>query len=155
MPLLLELARSVPGWPWRSWAPTASVPHRTRRWRPIPPCTCSGRFLRPVPGFLQHADVVIVPHQVNAFTESLDPIKAYECLAAGRPTVSTPVAGFRGLGAPVIVADRAHFVEAVAGVLDAGTDGRVGPEGDVPSWRLRAEAMAAVMDRARTGRSPS
>ncbi len=38
-----------------------------------------------VPAYLQHADVVIVPHRVNPFTESLDPIKAYECLAAGTP----------------------------------------------------------------------
>ena len=50
---------------------------------------------------------------MNPFTESLDPIKAYECLAAGRPTVSTPVAGFRDLGAPVVVADRDGFVAAV------------------------------------------
>ena len=78
-----------------------------------------------VPAFLQHADVVVIPHQVNPFTESLDPIKAYECLAAGRPTVSTPVAGFRDLGAPVVVADRDHFVAAVADVLDGGA-GRPG-----------------------------
>ena len=56
--------------------------------------------LRDVPAYLQHADVVIVPHVVTPFTESLDPIKAYECLAVGRPTVATPVAGFRGLGRP-------------------------------------------------------
>jgi teichuronic acid biosynthesis glycosyltransferase TuaH len=29
-----------------------------------------------VPAFFQHADVVIIPHLVNPFTESLDPIKA-------------------------------------------------------------------------------
>ena len=58
-----------------------------------------------VPAFLQHADVVMVPHQVNAFTESLDPIKAYECVAVGRPTVATPVAGFRRLGPPVRTAE--------------------------------------------------
>ena len=48
-----------------------------------------------VPAYLQHADVVIVPHRVSPFTESLDPIKAYECLAITTPTVATPVAGFR------------------------------------------------------------
>ena len=53
-----------------------------------------------MPGYLQHADVVIVPHVVSPFTESLDPIKAYECLAVGRPTVATPVPGFRELGDP-------------------------------------------------------
>ena len=58
-----------------------------------------------VPAYLQHADVIVVPHVVSSFTESLDPIKAYECLAVGRPTVATPIAGFRGLPTPVRVAD--------------------------------------------------
>ncbi len=48
-----------------------------------------------VPAYLQHADVVIVPHLVSPFTESLDPIKAHECLAIDTPTVATPVPGFR------------------------------------------------------------
>jgi teichuronic acid biosynthesis glycosyltransferase TuaH len=34
-----------------------------------------------VPAYLQHADIVVVPHVVTPFTESLDPIKAYECQA--------------------------------------------------------------------------
>jgi teichuronic acid biosynthesis glycosyltransferase TuaH len=70
-----------------------------------------------VPGYLQHADVVVVPHRINPFTESLDPIKAYECLAVGRPTVATAVAGFRGLPRPVTVASREMFVEAVNSAL--------------------------------------
>ncbi|MBW3643866.1 MAG: hypothetical protein KY447_13235, partial [Actinobacteria bacterium] len=37
-----------------------------------------------VPAYLQHADVVVVPHRVTPFTESLDPIKAYECVAVSR-----------------------------------------------------------------------
>ncbi len=86
-----------------------------------------------VPAYLQHADVVIVPHLVNPFTESLDPIKAYECLAAGRPTVATPVAGFRGLGPPVVIAPRDSFVEATGAALDPGGapagDGRGGGPG--------------------------
>ncbi len=102
-----------------------------------------------VPAFLQHADVVVIPHQVNPFTESLDPIKAYECLAAGRPTVSTPVAGFRDLGPPVVVADRDHFVAAVGDALDAGSGDLETPASDVPTWRQRAAAMADVMDRVR------
>ncbi len=118
-----------------------------------------------VPGFLQHADVVLVPHQVNPFTESLDPIKAYECVAAGRPTVATPVAGFRGLGAPVIVRPRDEFVDAVSIVLDAaggrGVASASGP-GDadpapspVASWRERARAMQDVMLRVRAATGPS
>lgn len=72
------------------------------------------RPYRSVPAYMQHADVVIVPHVLSSFTESLDPIKAYECIAVGRPTVATPVAGFRDLGPPVLVADRDGFSALVA-----------------------------------------
>jgi glycosyltransferase involved in cell wall biosynthesis len=40
-------------------------------------------------------DVCMVPHLVTPFTESLNPIKLWEYLAAGKPIVSTNVAGFR------------------------------------------------------------
>lgn len=124
-----------------------------------------------VPAYLNHADVVIVPHLVNSFTDTLDPIKAYECLAAGRPTVATPVAGFRELGPPVTLAERSEFVEAarraLAGGPAAGGDGAVpldpqavpldpqavslDPQvgGDIPTWTDRARAMARLMERAR------
>ena len=103
-----------------------------------------------VPGFLQHADVVVIPHLVNPFTESLDPIKAYECLAAGRPTVSTPVAGFRELGPPVVVCDPAEFVAVTSATLDtASPPGTAVDTPDVPTWRQRADAMDAVMQRVR------
>ena len=107
-----------------------------------------------VPAYLQHADLVVVPHLVNPFTESLDPIKAYECLAAGRPTVATPVAGFRGLGPPVVVAPRASFVAAVDSALAAGMPATGSPPAGpaVPTWRERAEALDAVMARVREQR---
>jgi glycosyltransferase involved in cell wall biosynthesis len=108
-----------------------------------------------VPGFLQHADVVLVPHRVNPFTESLDPIKAYEVVAAGTPTVATPVAGFRDLGDPVVVRDRDGFVDAVSLVLDGPARPVPGPDAAgaepvrVASWRERAEDLQLVMARAR------
>ena len=46
-----------------------------------------------IPAYLKNADVLVVPHVVTEFTDSLDPIKVYEYLAAARPVVSTPVAG--------------------------------------------------------------
>ena len=110
---------------------------------------------------MQHADVVVIPHLVNPFTESLDPIKAYECLAAGRPTVATPVAGFRELGPPIVIADRSRFVDGhrrppwpppmPPGAPEPRAIAR-SPRGCThPTWHDRAEAMAAVMD---TGREP-
>ena len=70
-----------------------------------------------VPAYLQHADVVIVPHRVTPFTDSLDPIKAYECLAIDTPTVATPVAGFRIHADVLDVVDREAFPALVRAVL--------------------------------------
>ena len=100
-----------------------------------------------MPGYLQHADVVLIPHLVNPFTESLDPMKAYECLAVGRPTVATPVAGFRELADSLTVAPRESLVDAVTAVL-AGERSASGPSSVIPTWDERAEAFEAVLARA-------
>ncbi len=104
-----------------------------------------------IPAYMQHSEVIVVPHAVTPFTESLDPIKAREVLAAGRPCVATPVAGFRDLGDPVIVAAREEFTPKVIEALKSGADRRPRSFGltqaDV-SWRARAADFLAAMDRA-------
>jgi len=99
-----------------------------------------------IPAYLQHADVIIVPHQVSPFTESLDPIKAYECLVVETPTVATPVAGFRAFAQELNVVERGRFVARVAEVLDTpvATLTRTTP----PDWESRALAFADVLSRA-------
>jgi teichuronic acid biosynthesis glycosyltransferase TuaH len=107
-----------------------------------------------VPAYLQHADVIIVPHKVNAFTEALDPIKAYECLAVGRPTVATPVAGFRALPRPVAVATRESFVDTVNAELASPSAVR----GALPTnatWHARGLAFEQVLHRSRAPRNRS
>jgi glycosyltransferase involved in cell wall biosynthesis len=99
-----------------------------------------------IPGYLQHADVVIVPHVVTSFTDSLDPIKAYECLAVGRPTVATPVAGFRAASRPIRVVERDRFVDEVERLL-ASTHPT--EPASAPSWAERACAFAAALAEAR------
>ena len=99
-----------------------------------------------VPAYLQHADVVIVPHLVTPFTESLDPIKAYECLAAGRPTVATPVAGFRGLDGAIDVVPREAFVRAVDRALAERRDAAPPPAGI--DWEARVAAFESLLPRA-------
>jgi glycosyltransferase involved in cell wall biosynthesis len=104
-----------------------------------------GRPAEQVPGYLQHAEVLVVPHVVDAFTDSLDPVKLYEYLAIGRPIVSTPVAGFRDAetarGIEVVGAEQ--FPDAVANLL---RDPRptVVHEG-IPEWTDRAAQMRAVI----------
>ncbi len=99
-----------------------------------------------VPAYLQHADVIIIPHVVSPFTESLDPIKAYEVLAVGRPCVATPVAGFREIAEHVTIADRSSFADAVARTLENPPPRT---DREAPSWRGRATEFAAVLEEAR------
>jgi teichuronic acid biosynthesis glycosyltransferase TuaH len=100
-----------------------------------------------IPAYLQHAGVLIVPHVVDDFTDSLDPIKLYEYLAVGRPIVSTPVAGFRDEAetAGVVVAGGDDFVEAVVRAASERVPrlARVG----VPDWSDRAAELRVVLDR--------
>jgi len=44
-----------------------------------------------VRSYLAALDVCLLPHHVTPFTNSLDPLKLYEYLAAGRPVIATPV----------------------------------------------------------------
>ncbi|WP_448811687.1 glycosyltransferase [Agromyces bauzanensis] len=99
-----------------------------------------------VVGYLQHADVLIVPHVVTSFTDSLDPIKLYEYQAVGRPVVSTPVAGFRDADDPrITIADHEAFVAAVVAAVPASTWLPVGAERPVPDWSERVVAMGEVL----------
>jgi glycosyltransferase involved in cell wall biosynthesis len=96
-----------------------------------------------LPGYLQHADVLIVPHLVTPFMESLDPIKAYECMAIRTPTVTTPLPGFREHSDALNVAPREEFTARVRAVL-SGTSQRT--EGlEPPSWEERAEGFEAAL----------
>ncbi|WP_404443949.1 glycosyltransferase [Microbacterium marinum] len=95
-------------------------------------------------GYLQHADVLLVPHLVNDFTESLDPIKLYEYLAVGRPIVSTPVAGFRDTSIPALrCAAPASFAEAVVAQWARSAEHHAPTA--VKDWSVRAGAFAEVL----------
>ncbi len=114
-----------------------------------------------VPAYLMHADVLVVPHVVTPFTDSLDPIKLYEYQAAGRPVVSTPVAGFRDAADELVtIADADTFAAVVGGMVD-GVGARVGGlvrRADAErlaliDWSTRVDRMAAILTRLRAGGS--
>lgn len=46
-----------------------------------------------VPAYMQSFDVAIIPHVINEFTQSMDPLKIYEYLACGKPIVTTKIEG--------------------------------------------------------------
>ncbi|MGO9875539.1 MAG: glycosyltransferase [Acidimicrobiia bacterium] len=96
-----------------------------------------------VPAYLQHAQAIFIPHVVSPFTESLDPIKARECVAVGTPTVATPVAGFRGLGPPIRLATTDGFA---ASLREALQDHLRSTPAAVWSWDRAAQKFREVLE---------
>ena len=130
--------------------PDACTAESTARLHQSGSLLLGARPYREMPAYLQHADVLIVPHVVNPFTESLDPIKAREFLAVGRPVVSTPVAGFRDLTHPVEIAERHDFVVAVMDALTRPVPEGLGPlDTDLPTWTERGDQFIEVLELAR------
>jgi glycosyltransferase involved in cell wall biosynthesis len=71
-----------------------------------------------LPDIMRAFDVCMVPHLVTPFTESLNPIKLWEYLAAGKPIVSTNIAGFRDFSNLVSVAQtREEFLKELPTAL--------------------------------------
>ncbi len=95
--------------------PALLGPDDTRRLDRAGVTSLGPRPAEAVPAYLVHADLLLVPHVVTAFTGSLDPIKRYEYAAARRPVVSTAVPGFTHGNA--VVADRQSFPDAVLWAL--------------------------------------
>jgi len=100
------------------------------------------RPYRTVPAYYQHADLVVVPHAVNRFTESLDPIKGYECLAVGTATLTTPVAGLRDMGPPIEVATVDTFLDRAAALVSAPPPRQAAPVAD---WAQRAGQLLDLL----------
>jgi len=73
-----------------------------------------------LPDIMRSFDVCMVPHLMTPFTESLNPIKLWEYLAAGKPVVSTNVAGFRDFMDMLFVSDNVdEFILALSTALTA------------------------------------
>ena len=75
-----------------------------------------------LPSYLAHFAVCIIPYRRNRYTERLNALKLYECLAAGRPVVATDLPCFREVHASVSVATgTGGFTAAIERVLTSET----------------------------------
>jgi glycosyltransferase involved in cell wall biosynthesis len=66
-----------------------------------------------LPAYLAHADVAIIPWQVNDITQSTSPLKVYEYLAMHKPVVAPDIQPLRGLPGVHLARDANQFVALV------------------------------------------
>jgi teichuronic acid biosynthesis glycosyltransferase TuaH len=96
------------------------------------------------------ADVCLLPHRQTPLTEAMSPLKLYEYLASGTPTVATDLEPVRRADAPVVcVAPGGDFVAGVREALATGAVSETERQGFIArnSWATRS---AEVLDLALT-----
>ncbi len=93
------------------------------------------------------ADVCLLPHNRTPLTEAMSPLKLYEYLASGRPTVATDLEPVRRSQGPVTrVAPGGDFVAGVRTALAAGAIGEAERRAFITanSWASRSAAVKAL-----------
>jgi glycosyltransferase involved in cell wall biosynthesis len=129
--LLLRLARARPQWSFVLVGPVTNVEGKEQQLAALRQ-TRNVHFLgskpaHDLPGYIQHFDVCLMCYEVNDYTRYIYPLKVHEYLAAGRPTVSSPIEAMRGFEHVVSVArDDAGWLAAIErGLVEADPDGAI------------------------------
>ena len=99
-----------------------------------------------VPHYIKGLDICLMPYKLNEWTRSIDPLKLYEYLAAGRPVVSTAIPAARPFSEWVSIAeDRRGFIAAVEAGLAQDSEAACAArraEASRHSWDSRVELIS-------------
>ncbi len=101
-----------------------------------------------LPQFMRAFDVCMTPHCMTEFVESLNPIKLWEYLAAGKPIVSTDVAGFRDFPDLVRIARTPEeFLAQLQAALAEGTSKAAHRQATAAShtWQARVDQIVSLL----------
>jgi glycosyltransferase involved in cell wall biosynthesis len=145
-PLVLGLAERRPDWSFVLAGPVEEdrVPAAVTRLENV-------IFPGPVPYDLSHAwmrsfDVSIMPHSLAGMTESMNPLKIYNYLAAGAPVVTTAVANIEDVADLVSVAEGVDdFIAAIEARLAAPRMGVPRTRLEGFSWEHRVSRMLDLL----------
>ncbi len=75
-----------------------------------------------LPAYLHHADAFLLPYAYIPFSHYMNPVKLYECLAVGKPTIATALPAFDEARDVLYVAQTADEYERLAHVALAEKD---------------------------------
>jgi GT2 family glycosyltransferase len=102
-----------------------------------------------IPDWVGKFDVVIIPFKRTPLTESTNPVKAYEILAAGKPIVSVPIPEMRALSRFVrLASDAKEFEQEISAALAENEPKLVEARrafAKENTWKKRYEVLAPVV----------
>ncbi|MGB9593743.1 MAG: glycosyltransferase, partial [Anaerolineae bacterium] len=148
--LLRDLARARPDWaivlvgPWAVREDASSFDLR----REANVHFLGKKDVALVPHYVKGLDICLMPYKLNEWTRSIDPLKMYEYLAAGRPVVSTPIPAAVAFSQWVTIAERERFAEAVEAAMAQDDEAARAERRRVAaqhSWEARVEFIAAQL----------
>lgn len=106
-----------------------------------------------LPNKMKEIDITVIPHVVDKFTMSMNPLKLYEYLASGKPVVTTKVAGVERISDYVYMADTDdEFVSLINKVSINIICGNIQPESVAASlsselkWENKAKRIAKCLN---------
>lgn len=100
---------------------------------------------RELPAYLAHADVALIPFVVSRLTQAVSPLKVFEYLAMGVPTVSTPLVELEGMPHVHLAATPAAFAAAVGRAAAEPVDeGVLAAFARANGWEARVDALLAA-----------
>ncbi|MBT5502708.1 glycosyltransferase [Candidatus Falkowbacteria bacterium] len=112
--------------------------------------TTTGRIkYQDAPSYINKFDVAIIPHKINNFIKSTNPMKMYEYLACGKPVVTTKGAGvdmFKDL--MYITNDHDKFSDFIDQAIAEDSPELTAKRRNAVkkhSWRARVEKMTELM----------
>ncbi len=103
---------------------------------------------RDLPTLLRHCDVGMVPFVKSELTHAVSPLKLFEYLAAGLPTVATRLDEIEASESPALLCDdEAAFARAVESVMDGDPSGRAARVAFARehTWPKRFETVRKVL----------
>lgn len=103
-----------------------------------------------IPAYLQEMDATIIPHRLDQFIKSTNPMKMYDFLAAGKTIITTPGAGTEMFDSILYIRDDYRsFSQAIDEALQSDSDQKrkhrimaVEPH----SWKARVDEMMAILN---------
>lgn len=101
------------------------------------------------PGYVNKFNVAIIPHKLNAFVQSMNPMKMYDYLACGKPIVATNGAGLNMFKDQIYFADdHEKFISAIdRAIKDDSAEKQNERRAAVKphSWKSRADKMTKLI----------
>jgi teichuronic acid biosynthesis glycosyltransferase TuaH len=102
-----------------------------------------------LPSYLNYSDLAIIPFKINKLTDAINPVKLFEYLATGTPTLTTNFKEINNIKGPFTVAyNKEEFVEKAKGLVKSSKSSSLLKEyAKNNDWKDRFETIISCVNK--------